>query len=75
MCMPSQKIGGGLLCDILADFAKAAPNNCYFMENSLPTIRNSPSWVTLRIGKKKKKSIGDFKDKQKNERVNSVEFY
>lgn len=56
--MPPQKIcvcvvwGGALLCDILADFAKAAPNNCYFIENSLPTTRNSPSWVTLCVVKK-----------------------
>lgn len=39
--------GLSLLCDILAEFAKTAPNNCYFIENCLPTTRNSPSWVTL----------------------------
>lgn len=35
------------LCDTLAEFAKAAPNNCYFIENTLLTTRNSPSWLTL----------------------------
>lgn len=36
-----------LLCSVLAEFAKVAPNNCYFVENSLPTTRKSPNWVTL----------------------------
>ena len=35
-----------LSCDILIKFSKKKknpPKNCYFIENSLPTTRNSPS--------------------------------
>ena len=38
--------GLSLLCDILVKFTiknKNPPNNCYFIENALPTARNSPS--------------------------------